>query len=60
MKEKYYLYEPMLNIYEQYVGKNVEQAAAKKWLYVYYINKPVEKAVFVEFFFILMDKKRPQ
>jgi len=30
MKEKYYLYEPMLNIYEQYVGKNVEQAAAKK------------------------------
>jgi len=30
MRDKYYLYEPMLNIYEQYVGKMVEQAIDKK------------------------------
>lgn len=42
MKEKYYLYEPLLNIYEQYVGKSVEKTPSKKWLYVYYIYKMVE------------------
>jgi hypothetical protein len=30
LKEKYYLYEPMLNIYEQYVGNSVEKATGKK------------------------------
>ena len=36
MKQKFYLYEPMLKIYEKYVSKAAEKATTQKWLNVLY------------------------